>query len=85
MSGFISMNGSYLYVQRDLRIRNHGRKKKSMSMTTCCAIDTNDGQCDHFVFGLDVSFIGAITDQASGMTAGTRNKPQIERIYRFII
>ena len=54
-------------------------------MPACCAIDTNYGQRDHFVLQLDVSFIGTIADQASGMSAGTGNKVQIERIYRFII
>lgn len=48
-------------------------------MPACCAIDTNYGQRDHFVLQLDVSFIGTIADQASGMSAGTGNKVQIER------
>lgn len=54
-------------------------------MPAYCAINTNYGQRDRFVFQLDVSFIGTIADQTSGMSAGTRNKVQIERIYRFII
>ena len=54
-------------------------------MPACCAIDTNYGQRDHFVLQLYVSFLGTIADQASGMSAGTGNKVQIERIYRFII
>ena len=56
-----------------------------MGVTTCRAIDTNYGQCDQFVLPLDVTFVGTITDQTSGMPTGTRNKVQIERIYRFII
>lgn len=79
------MNGSHLCVQRNLGIRNQRRKKKCMSVATCCAIDTNYSQCDYFLLQLDVSFIVTITNQASGMPTGTRNKVQIERIYRFII
>ena len=79
------MNGRYLNVQRDLGIGDDGRKKKCVSMTTCCAIDTDQGQCDHIILQLDVSFIVTITDQASGMPTGTRNKVKIKRIYRFII
>ena len=79
------MNGRYLNVQRDLGIGDDGRKKKCMSMTTCCAIDTDQCQCDHIILQLDVSFIVTMTDQASGMPTGTRDKVQIERIYRFII
>ena len=79
------MNGRYLNVQRDLGIGDDGRKKKCVSMTTCCAIDTDNDQCHHMVLELDVPFIRTITDETSGASTGAREELQIERIYRFII
>ena len=85
VSGFIGMNGGYLCAQRNLRVRNQRRKKKRVGVPTCCAIDPNNGQCNHFVLQLNIPFIGTISDQASGMSTSAGNKVQIERIYRFII
>ena len=63
-----------LYIQRNLGIRNQRRKQECVGMPACCAINTNYGQRDRFVFQLDVSFIGTTPEKGwsrTGTLSGT--------------
>ena len=45
----------------------------------------NDRKCKNLVCKLDVPFVRTITDETTGMTTGTGNEVQVERIDRIII
>ena len=61
----VSLNGSYLHIQRNLGIGNHGRKKKCMGMAAHRTINTDYGQSEYPVFKLNVALIGTMADKTS--------------------
>lgn len=54
-------------------------------MTTRFTVYPNDRKCKTPVCKLDFPLVGAVTDETSGMTTGTGNEVQVERMDGMII
>lgn len=81
----ISKDKADVDSKRELGIGNHGGKQECVGMPTIFTKDTYHKEGAYIVSKTEGSPIGAVTDQASGMAAGTENQVQIKRIYGFII
>ena len=82
---FKSQDCIILGVQRNLGIRNHGRKKKGMRVSAYIAKDSYDGKRKNLIGKLDTTFIRTMPDETAGMSTGTWNESELDRINCFIL
>lgn len=82
---FITVSDRSLNVERNLGIRNKGRKKDGVSMTACCTENAGNTKEDDVISHPDFTLISAIPDERTRKTTGTGNLAKVQRIDDFII
>lgn len=76
---FIALDDSSLNLERDLRIRDNGRKKESMGMSAGVTENPGNAKGDNPVCQPDIACITAVPNQASGAAAGTGELEKFNR------
>ena len=76
---FIALDDRSLNLERDLRIRDNGRKKESMGMSAGITENAGNPKGDNPVCQSDIASITAEPNQASGAAAGTGELEKLNR------
>lgn len=82
---FIAAGNGSVDRERDLGIRDNGRKKERVGMPTGIAEDPCNTKKDDLVRHPDFTEVSAIPDQRAGVSAGTSDLEKIKGINGFII
>lgn len=76
---FVALDESSLDLERNLRIRDNGRKKEGMGMSAGVAENTGNAKGDNLFWQPDFACITAVPNQASGAAAGTGQLDKFNR------
>lgn len=79
------MDNADVDSKRELGIGNHGGKQECMGVPALFTIHTHDRKRESIIRKTYGPPIRTVADEAAGMSAGTWNEVQIQRIYCFII
>lgn len=81
----ITVSDRSLNCERDLGIRDKGRKKDGMGVPACRTEDAGNPKEDDAVSHPDFTEICTIPDEGTGKSAGTRDLVKVQRIDGLII
>ena len=75
---FITVSNRSLNVERDLRIRNKGRKKERVGMPACCTENAGNTKEYDVIVHPDVTVISTIPDERAGKSTCTWDLAKVQ-------
>ena len=82
---FMGRDDLHMFFQGNLRIGNHGGRKKCMGMVTAATDDTADAERLLSVWCFQETSVIAVNRQTSGMSAGTGQLVKLQAVNKIII